>query len=126
MPKKGNVTKRCSNKSKRVNKEMTKDNITKLKPYWQRYQEIESSFFKRVRALEELMRSELGDERLEFAYAKFGGGIELYFGIGYENLGPETKEKLIHGHELEEYNDPIVPRQVKEEVWKELEEEVAK
>lgn len=78
-----------------------KEWIKKLRPYWKEYRKIESEFFKKVDKLEERMRKELNNENLEFAYAKFGGGIDLYFGIGFERI-KKSKLSLIHDLDLEE------------------------
>ena len=79
-----------------------KEWIKKLKPYWSEYIKLDNEFFKKVSELEERMRKETNEKNIEFAYAKFGGGLELYFGIGFSKDGKTREPSLIHEGELED------------------------
>jgi hypothetical protein len=78
--------------------------IKKLKPYWREYLKIEEDFHRRVRKLEDQMVKECKEPNIEFAYNKMCGGIELYFGVGFDRNFKKHELKLpdlIHGGDLE-------------------------
>ena len=78
-----------------------KEWIKRLTPYWKEYQKAETEFFKKVNEIETRMRTEQKEPNLEFAYPKMAGGIELYFGIGFQLDGKNRSPNLIHDDELE-------------------------
>lgn len=76
--------------------------IKKLKPYWKAYAKIEDEFHLKVKTLNEKMRKDLKNEDVEFAYNKMGGGLDLYFGIGFGRRERKNVPALLQCSDLED------------------------
>jgi hypothetical protein len=76
--------------------------VKRLKPYWEEYKKAEIEFFKKVNEIENRMRKEQKNKNLELAYPRLMGGIELYFGIGFEADFKAHPPGLIHDSDFDE------------------------
>ena len=72
--------------------------ITKLKPYWKEYREIESEFFKKVSELERKMNEKINPE-IDLEFFSVDGNI---VGIGAKDFEKRKKFPLIQDSELEQ------------------------
>ena len=75
-----------------------KELVSKLKPFWAEFRELQSRHNKEVMELEAKMKKEIGDEDIEFACVEGD-----YFGIGFGQFSPKNETiGVFHDTELEE------------------------
>lgn len=81
---------------KKLNKKQIKEITEKLKPFWERYRELRTSFFDKEEKLEKEMNKKMNLKiALEFFYVDWE-----CVGIGAENFNDRKDFPLIHDSEL--------------------------
>ena len=81
---------------KKKNKKELNEIIKELKPFWKKYQKLQSNYFKQIRILEEEMNKKIKPKtKIEFFYVD-GECV----GVGAEDYSERKFFPLIHDSEL--------------------------